>query len=108
MKLNIDLSEENGGPEGPPSIPDKYYPSLHISGKEELDIPKEGLMTVRYKKVSSSESRNEKSGPRYSCTIEVYKIVSAESDEAESPTKRNSESEDALDKLMDEKKKSYK
>jgi len=101
MKLNIKLGEK-GGPELP-STSETYYPSLHINGKKELDIPKEGLMTVRYKKVSSSESENEKSGPRYSCTIEVHEIVSAESDEVESPTKRNRESEDALDALVEEK-----
>jgi hypothetical protein len=107
-KLNINL-----GSEGPTACScgekdETYYPTLHISGKKELDIPKEGVMTIRYRKTHSSVSEGDKSDPQYSCTIEAREIVSAESDEAESPTKRNSESEDALDKLMDEKKKSYK
>ena len=108
MKLNIDLGESNGVEVAPPSRGEKYYPSLHVSGKKELDIPKEGLMTIRYKKVSSSESESEDNGPRYSCTIKIHEIVSADGEEVEAPTKKNSESEDALDKLMDEKKKSYK
>lgn len=108
MKLNIDLGESNGAEVAPSPRKEKYYPSLHVSGKKELEIPKEGLMTIRYKKVNSSQSESEDDGPRYSCTIEVHELVSADGEEVESPTKKNSESEDALDKLMDEKKKSYK
>lgn len=109
MKLNINLAEES--PSSPCVCDSKdhtYYPSLHVSGKKELDIPKEGVMTIRYKKTHSSVSESDRTEPHYSCTIEVHEIVSAESDEVEAPTKRNRDSEDALDKLMDEKKKSYK
>lgn len=107
-QLNINLAEE--GPSSPCACESKdntYYPSLHISGKKELGIPKEGTMVIKYKKTHSSVSESDRSEPRYSCTIEVREIVSAESDEVEAPSKRNSESEDALDKLMAEKKSKY-
>lgn len=108
MKLNIDLGSKSGeGLSVPPDMGDVYYPTLHISGKKELDLPKEGVMTIRYKKVSSSESEDER-GSRYSCTIDVHEIVSAESDEVEAPSKRDRSAEESLDRLMDEKKKSYK
>lgn len=106
-QLNINLAEE--GPSVPSDFKDHtYYPSLHISGKKELDLPKEGVMTIRYKKTHSAVTESEKFGPQYSCTIEVHEIVSAESDEVEAPSKRDRSAEESLDKLMDEKKKSYK
>lgn len=65
-------------------------------------------MTVRYKKVSSSEHESERDGKTYSCCIEVREIVSAESDEVEAPSKRDRSAEDSLDSLMAEKEKSSK
>lgn len=62
-------------------------------------------MTVRYKKTSSSMSENDRDGKSYSCGIEVREIVSVSGEEVEAPSKRNRDAEDALDKLMEEKKK---
>lgn len=110
-QLNINLAESHEGPSSPCGCDSKdhtYYPSLHISGKKELDLPKEGVMTIRYKKTHSSVSESDKSEPHYSCNIEVREIVSAESDEVEAPSKRDRSAEESLDRLMDEKKKSYK
>lgn len=76
-----------------------------------MDLPDEGEMVIRYKKVSDTKEMRGDT-PRYSCTIEIRKIVSAEEegddDAAEGeviPPARNlsSGAGDALDKLMKEK-----
>lgn len=105
MKLNLDLNMSHEGPVDLPSRDEEYYPSFHYSGDESLDIPHEGVMTIRYKKTSSSMSEG-KDGKRYSCTVEVQNIVSAEGKKgADAPSKRDRSSEESLDKLMSEKEK---
>lgn len=108
MKLDIDLAEK---PEvcGPCELtqpsPQKYYPSFHYTGDKPLDIPHEGEMVIRYRKVNSSMSEDERRGTRYSCTVEIQKLISVEGEEVEAPSKKHSEAEDALDKLASEYKK---
>jgi hypothetical protein len=107
-QINFDLGQANDGPCCAPSCcsSDKqvYYPSFYVSGDKKLEVPDEGVMTVRYKKVSSSQSED-KRGEHYSCCIEVREIVSTESEKAEAPAKRSRDAEDALDSLMAEKQK---
>lgn len=87
-----------------------HYPSFTYDGPEKIDIPEEGIMEVRYKKVASSEhTRDGKT--THTCTIEVHAItdVESEGDEAdeEAPTKNyGKDTEDALDNLAKEKSKS--
>lgn len=80
----------------------RHYPAFHIEGDENVELPHEGTMLIKFRKTSSSESesRGEK---RYSCTVEVHKILSVKANEEdEAPTKKYSGAEDALDKLMSE------
>jgi hypothetical protein len=85
-----------------PSLPEKddvHYPSFHVESDEKLDIPEEGEMTIKYKKVSSAHS--ERNGnEHYSCTIEVLGIVSTDGKKVKSPAKSGNEAESALDDLM--------
>lgn len=100
-EINLDLGYKFDDHLHSPSEVDRdetMYPSFHFEGKEKPEIPHEGTMTIRYKKTSSSMSES-KSGKRYSCSVEVRKIVSAESSDPEAPTKSNRETEDALDKI---------
>ena len=85
------------------------YPSFHYDGKKLLKLPgKEGTMTIKYRKVSRSESENSDGDTRYSCTIEVREIISAESDEMDAPASgRNHETEEALDALAKVKRKEH-
>lgn len=99
MKLNIKLGDKH--PEypspccGSDSVKDRvWYPELHITRKAPLEIPKEGTLTIRYKKIASSEREES-----YSCTIEVHEIVSAEGDEVDAPAKSDRSAEEALDVL---------
>lgn len=83
----------------------KRYPTFTYEGDEEMELPKEGKMTVHFCKVASSES--ERNGKKhYSCTVEVKHIldVDAEDYEDDAPTKSyNKDSENALDELMEKK-----
>ncbi len=89
--------------------PKKYYPSFYYTGDKALNVPKEGEMVIRYKETSSSETTDEDGNTRYSCTIEIREIVSAEEDEeTEAPAKSGTEAGDALDAIMREKIKSKK
>lgn len=103
MKLNIELGDKQSSPCACTS-PQKdrvYYPELYINHDSPLDIPKEGTMVIRYKKVASSERED-----NYTCTIEVHKLVSVEGeDDVETPSKRDKSAEEALDSIVAAKKK---
>lgn len=98
MKLNIKLGEKH--PEYPCCVSETsdkervWYPEVRVTRDEPLDLPKEGTMTIRYKKIESSER-----GEKYSCTFEVHEIISAQGEADESPSKRDRSSDDALDRL---------
>jgi hypothetical protein len=95
MNLNIKLGEPMKGP-SPLGPEDPYYPSITFHEDEPLDLPKEGLMVIRYKKARGTE---EKDGS-YSCTVEVQEIVSVEAKKTEAPSKRDKSAEEALDAHM--------
>lgn len=103
----IDLGMSYGDSGGPLPVEvkqdEKHYPAFHYEGTEDLGIPHEGVMTIRYKKTSSSVSEHDDRPPRYSCTVEVRKIESIEGAE-DAPTKNYSQdAESALDALMEKK-----
>jgi len=107
MELNIDLGHKMEGPcctSEPTKAPEKYYPSFTYDGDSPMDgLPKEGEMTVYYKKVASSEHTNSDGKTRYSCTIEIRKIESVEGDEddVKAPaSNRSKEAGEALDALV--------
>lgn len=79
--------------------PSVYYPEFQYSGDKELDLPDEGVMEIRFRKVREVE---EKRGDteHYTCTIEVCEILEVEGDEeVEAPTKSGTEAGVALDDL---------
>jgi hypothetical protein len=110
MKMNIDLGQKDGMccPCDAPSKtegPRVYYPGFHYEGDEELDLPESGEMTIRFVKTGSSENTNRDGKTRYSCSIEVRKIVSVEGngEEQKSASKITEEALDALrEKLAEE------
>ena len=84
--MSIDLGMKMGGMSEPIKMDSKeeYYPEFHYCGDKELGIPDEGVMEIRYKKVSSEERKDRDGKERYSCTIEVREILETE-DEVEAP-----------------------
>lgn len=97
--LSIDLGEN--GPEAMPTPSGDgkvFYPSLHISSDEEIDLPKSGKMTVSYRVTRTEESEG-KGTTRYSLTLEVLSIVGVE--EGKKETKRpDDEFEERMDAHM--------
>lgn len=77
------------------------FPCFHYEGPEELDIPEEGTMTIRYKQTREVSEHKVGKPHWYECDVTVLEIVSTKG-EAKSPARSGSEAADALDKLMSE------
>lgn len=77
------------------------YPSFHYEGPEEIKIPAHGNMTVHYC-VTRVRQTTTNSGEWYECDIQIKRIISAEEEKDDSPTKKNDDTENALDKLARE------
>lgn len=97
LKLGESLDEMLSVPEGRDR---KMYPTFRIESDEKPELPHEGTMTIKFKKISSEERENEDGDSHYSCVIQVHEIIDAYSDEPEAPTRNPSkETGDALDEL---------
>lgn len=107
--MSIDLAQKYPEPCCEPCDPKKeHYPSFHYEGTKELDIPAEGTMTVKYKRVSESTYKSEGGKERYSCTFDLTEITSVNGSKSVSaPSKSYDEAGDALDKLVAEKVKEH-
>jgi hypothetical protein len=105
MKLNIDTSESMS--HNPVSVGDMprevYYPEFTFKYDEPDAVPDTGTMTIKYRVARRSEDAKRPKDERYSCTIEVTEIVSANKMKDESPSKKYNEAGEALDKLAAEK-----
>jgi|SRR6185295_8044424 len=102
--LPINLKIEGYGGLSVPESPDAdRYPVLHFHGDEELDLPQDGTMTVKFHVKRETSEVDRKTGQHhYDCDIEILSIEKVKSDEAVAPAKSGSEAADALDKLRDE------
>lgn len=111
--MKIELGEEIGiGAMTAPAMPEppkKYYPTIHVSGKENHDFPSEGTMEVTFKKVREEVSTDEEGNTRYSCTLEIQSIdeIEGEDESGDMPKNHGREAEDALDALARKLKEKY-
>lgn len=104
--MSIDLAITYG--DSPLAVSDKtepvkHYPTIHYEGPEDLNLPDEGEMTVKYKVVETTES--ERNGKKtYRCTIEIQSIEEVnegdDDDANEAPSKNYDDASSALDKLV--------
>jgi hypothetical protein len=112
MSTEIDLGVSNkdryGGLGSPmavsgPSDSEKklHYPTFTYEGPEELDLPEEGILEIRFKKRRETSKVREDGKHWYECEIEVRCICEVESEEEEAPTRRDTSAEDALDALAE-------
>jgi hypothetical protein len=93
----------SSGPVSPQSMPDKtFYPHFHYEGPEELDIPEEGTMTIRYKQTREVSERKSGKPDWYECDVEVKEIVSVNGKKNSAPARSGSEAGEALDRLAEE------
>lgn len=101
LAMDYGNGPESARPMDPGQDAEPSYPVIHYSGTEEIKIPAHGNMLVHYC-VTRVVQTTTKAGERYECDIQIKKVVSAEEEKDESPTKKNSDTEDALDKLARE------
>jgi hypothetical protein len=101
--VNIDLGEEYENSASPCCAPSpsegKRYPTFYYDCDEELSLPKEGKMTIEFKRVSETKSESDPGGKRYSVTIQVQKIVAIDGDVV-APTAKYDSAGDALDSIL--------
>ena len=111
-EISLELSNDYGAVPASPMSDSKRepdYPTFHYEGKIELDLPDEGVMEIRFRKVSETSSVNKSGEHWYACTIEVQSILEVESedeeegeDEPSAPYSSKAKStEDALDKILE-------
>jgi hypothetical protein len=102
MKTPIVLVQDFGGLGAQVCCPEKAeqsHPELHYTGKEDLDLPQSGTMTVKFR-VRSETRRAHKSGEQsYECCVEICSIEKVVPDVE--PYKRDKSAEEALDELME-------
>lgn len=76
----------------------KHYPSVYFSGPKDLDLPDDGVMTIRFRKNSESSSRPREGKESYDCSVDVLEILSVKGESESKSEDRGAE----LDKLRDE------
>lgn len=107
MKKNIDLALP-GYPEGvlasvkdSPSEPD--YPTVHLEGYDNLDLPESGSITFKYRQKRESTTKEKGGKVRYECTLTLTALTGVDGKSGPTPpAKSGSEAGDALDKLAKE------
>jgi hypothetical protein len=106
-KTNIDLGytyDKEPMPTVASAVPDKkHYPTFHYEGDEGIDIPNDGILTVKYHTVTETVTTREDGTKHYSCTVEIQKILGYEKEKDERPARSYKDAEEALDKLAEEK-----
>jgi hypothetical protein len=117
-KVNIKLGktpEQIPAPVGSPEGGPEFFPSLHVTSSEKLELPDKGVMLVKFRKVASSSNKPRDGEESYSCTFDIKEIIAVtgkaddDDDEVEAPAKnRSQEAGDALDAIMRDKMKSKK
>jgi hypothetical protein len=103
--ISLEIPPHNFTPEpvSPTTSREPDYPTLHLDGKTELHLPKEGEITFHYCLVSETSSENKKGEHRYQCTLEIKELCSVEGEKDERPSRRDTSAEDSLDSLMKKK-----
>lgn len=99
----IDLGKKMSDPIAvempPPSERKKYYPCLYLDWDEKYDLPKSGVMTVRFRKKSQTTRESDR-GDSQTVELDIEKILDVEADK-EKKSDRDSGSE-ALDRYKEE------
>lgn len=75
------------------------YPEFSFSEDEPCDLPEEGELTIKYRLVRHATDTTDEAHPRYSYTVCVKKLISAEGEKDKRPAKSYDEAGDALDLL---------
>ena len=99
--LPINLNLGYGSLVSSPNEP--QYPVLHDHGPEELELPQDGEMTVKFHVRRETSEVDRKTGKHnYECDIEILSIEKVKGEEVTAPARSGNEAESALDRLRDE------
>ena len=101
MKLNLDMASEEPTCCLSSMKDNTYYPSFHYSGDQELALPDEGTMTIRFKRTGMSTNTDRDGEEHYSCSVDVVEIISVGASKGAKKS-AGKETEDALDALAKE------
>lgn len=105
--MNLDLGEKRSYPEpccisGSEDKDKVYYPSLYISGKEELkDLPASGTMTVKFRTVEKTVSKR---GGKADCRVEleILEITDAKGGDVTPSKSRDKEFDEIAKEILEE------
>lgn len=105
MKMNVDLGMKGFGSIAPMKVSepdDVCYPEFHYCGDSELELPDEGVMEIKFRKVSEEERVDREGNKRFSCTVEVRKILKVDGEDVKAPATsgEGGKTEAALDKIL--------
>jgi hypothetical protein len=103
IDLGVKPDEMYGGM--PTSAPtqmgnEKRYPSFRYEGPKDLDLPDEGTMEIKFRKVSETE-RKSTGGDRYECCVEVLCICEVEGEDEDETEDAPKSAEEALDRIAE-------
>jgi len=102
LKLNYGYPSNSYPSTGSNSSEEAQFPTLHYEGSDDLDLPQDGTMTVRYHVKRETNEVDRKTGKHhYCCDIEILSIEKIKGEDPIAPTRSGSESADALDRLME-------
>lgn len=77
----------------------KNYPEFSFTESEPCNLPDEGELTIKYRLVRHATDTTNEDRPKYSYTVCVKKLISAEGEKDKRPARSLNESDDALDVL---------
>lgn len=105
MKLNIELGNDFDGMNSvmphTAEKPEKHYPMFHTHTEDDLDLPREGTLVIRYCVHRAVSTKDEDGKHTYDCDIEVKELVSVQG-EKKAPARSGHDAEDALDRIAEE------
>lgn len=93
----IDLAYDSLSEVKPYDPDEPHYPSLTIDS-DDVDIPDEGTMVIRFKKRSETESTVD-GETECRCTVDLCEIESIDGKKVSQPYKKRDEAGDALDAI---------
>jgi len=101
MPIDLGISMKEMSEPAMPSKDGPHYPSLYLEWNNDYDLPDSGTMTVKFKKVSESNSKDRDGKKRQNVTLDIISIESVKGGKP-AEKKGDEDSGDHLDKLKDE------
>lgn len=98
----IDLGKKMDGPidlPTPPSDRKKYYPCLYLDWDDKYDLPKSGVMTVRFRKKQET-TREGDHGSSQTVELDIEEILDVKADKDKKSDRDNGS--EALDRYKKE------